>query len=131
MKIDPAMDIYWRNTGYAVIICIIPRLRAINSRIKPMVDPDTNGIVLENPCVTPEARLIMLTGPGVMDMVSEKMLIAISCDVIIYSVNPFVIFWTADRIVSTYNQHERTKNPMIISDGDHNNFKSIRKMCIE
>jgi len=55
-----------------------------------MVEPDTNGIVLLNPWVAPEARFIMFTGPGVMDMVSEKMLIAISWDVIIYSINNFI-----------------------------------------
>jgi hypothetical protein len=55
-----------------------------------MVEPDTNGIVLLNPWVAPEARFIMFTGPGVMDMVSEKMLIAISWDIIIYSINAFI-----------------------------------------
>ena len=57
-----------------------PIPNASSSRMKPMVAPDTNGIVFLIPCVAPEATIIMFTGPGVIDIDSEKIHIGMIWD---------------------------------------------------
>lgn len=72
MKDEPARDKYLRRAGYAATNCMSPSPKESKSRMNPIVAPDTNGNVLRNPWVAPEAIIVMLTGPGEMDMVNEN-----------------------------------------------------------
>ncbi|GAB2896764.1 hypothetical protein GCM10027180_28440 [Microbulbifer echini] len=58
---------------------------AASNKVKPIVAPDTNGIVRAKPCCTPDEMITILTGPGVIDIVKEKPNIANSKDIL----NPY------------------------------------------
>lgn len=53
----------------------------MSKMVKPMVAPDTNGIVLRSPLLAPDEIIIILTGPGDIDIARENPHIAKKSDI--------------------------------------------------
>jgi len=79
---EPIIVRYLNKSGNTSIIWINPNPIKHNSSVKPIVAPDTKEIVLLNPLFKPEEIMIMLTGPGLIDITKENTTIANNADIL-------------------------------------------------
>ncbi len=63
-----------------MMVLDIPKPKNISSELKPMLAPEIKGSVFLNPYIKLDERMVMLIGPGEMDMVNEKTNILISIE---------------------------------------------------
>ena len=72
IKKEPTYPRYSKKSGYSSKKVLRPNDIIINKKVKPIVAPLIKEKVFEKPLLIPEVIIIILTGPGDIDIAKEK-----------------------------------------------------------